>query len=123
MTDNTVNIKDVLAAVLSTERTPEERLASLEALHDFLKDEGVALALGAAAREENTLAVREAMLAEFFGVDITRFTKKDEYIDHVFHFARMERESGLRQMAVERLVDARIDGRTGPGLAGRDPAL
>jgi hypothetical protein len=103
MTDQ-VQIQAILAALLSNERTSEERLKSLESLQDFLKDEPVALALGAAAREERDGRVRRAMVQALLAVDITRFVDKEVYLDHVFHFAETEPESELRRLAVQRLA-------------------
>ncbi|HMK45342.1 MAG TPA: hypothetical protein VK436_01820 [Methanocella sp.] len=104
MTDKTASVQEIYTALLSPERTAAERLASLHTLQDFLVDEDVALRLGSMAREEKTLEVRAAMLQTFLGIDITRFTRKDAYIDHVFFFVIYEPEGVLRLPAVQRLA-------------------
>jgi hypothetical protein len=104
MTEQAARTKEIFAALLAEERSPAERLASLRALQDFLGDEDVALMLGSMAREEKTLEVRTAMVRAFLDVNVTRFVRKEAYLDHVFFFALSDPESTVRLAALEQLT-------------------
>jgi hypothetical protein len=112
MTDP-AGIREIYAALLSTGRTTQERLASLQVLQNYLGDEDVALMLGSMARGEKTQEIRAAMLRMFLNIDITRFTKKEAYLEYVFFFAVSDAESTLRLAAVGRLA----------GLVTADPRI
>jgi hypothetical protein len=105
--------QDVLFLVLAPERSPEERLASLLDLRDYLSDEEVVLALAAAARTETSTEVRSAMLGVLVDVDLTRLTRREELLDALMAFSALEPEPELRLAATRRLA----------GLAASSPAI
>ena len=104
---------DVLKAAISPERSPAERLKSLAELGEFLRDETVVHELAKAAREEETLEVRRAMLRAMVACDVTRLKDRAPFMDALSYFATMEPESDLRVIAVAWLGE----------LAAHDPEV
>jgi hypothetical protein len=106
-------IPAVLALALAPDRSPEDRLASLWALSDYLHDQDVVLALAEAAPTERDTAVRKAMLAVLVSVDLTLLTRRDELLATIIAFSAQETEPELRLAATKRLAE----------LAASSPAI
>jgi hypothetical protein len=104
---------EVLKAAIAPERSAAERLKSLAELREFLRDEAVVHELAAAARVEETLEVRRAMLQAMVACDVTRLKDRAPYVDALSYFATAEAEPDLRLIAVAWLGE----------LAAHDPAV
>ncbi len=98
------NMPEILAAALADDRDPQERIAALQALADYLQDEEVIFALAEAARNEKTVRVRAAMLDLLLAIDITQLDRRAEYIEMVADFSALEPEPALRASAIRRLA-------------------
>ncbi len=91
---------EVLKAVITPERTTAERLKSLAELHDFLRDEAAVHELCKAARVEESVDVRRAMLAAITQCDVTRLKDRAPFLDTLATFAAMDPEPDLRAHAL-----------------------
>jgi hypothetical protein len=97
-------MQEILPLVLADDRDPQERIASLRALSDYLQDEDVVFTLAEAARTEKTVSVRAAILELVLSIDLTQLDRRAEYIEMVADFSALEREPALRAAAVRRLA-------------------
>ena len=98
-------MRDVLALVLAPERSPEERLASLIDLDDYLRVEDTVLALAAAARTEPSTPVRTGMLGALVAVDLTQMVRRAELVEALMAFAALDVVPEVRLLATMRLAE------------------
>jgi len=94
----------ILAAVLSQENSPEERLASLAELDDFLGDKESFEALVAHLPEEGSVDVRRAILFRLIDAQLPRSKADPAFRDCLFRMASFEAEASLRRIAIEGLA-------------------
>jgi hypothetical protein len=83
---------------------PEERIALLRALQDYLQDDDAILALAEAARNEGTTSVRAAIVDVLLRSDPTRLFSHDEVLETIMSLSALEPEPELRRAATRSLA-------------------
>jgi hypothetical protein len=96
-----INLFDIL---VSPERSTADRLKALADMRPFLvSEEGVAK-LAAAARDEASKEVKQAMLQMLCDIDVARISNHQVYIDTMASIACLEPERELRRLATSVLA-------------------
>jgi hypothetical protein len=98
------DVRQDVAFALAPSRSPEEQIALLRALQDYLQDDEAILALAEAARIEGTTSVRAAIVDVLLRCDPTRLFSHDEVLQTIMSLSALEPEPELRLAATRSLA-------------------